>query len=405
MGSVLTLSEPSDGHIIDGVAFVSVSGPLASRSASDLCGYVDGYDAIAGRVIGALREKSASAVVLVIDSPGGDVPGLEESVRKIVEARDKAQKPIFAYVNELAASAAYWIASSVADGGIYGPAAARVGSIGVISALVDETEALKKAGLKVTVIREPEGKAENHPAGPVSELAEGRARDRVRAIAGRFFEAVAKARGLEAKNVAAMNAAVFEGGEAVKAGLLDGITSLDGLCAIAAEQGRTRRKQLEQAAMDEKEFEALKGFQASVVEATGAKASDEVLAKIESIKTAHEALAAKAARVDELEAQLKAYEAEKAQAEIASIIDEAVTSGRLRPAKRDEFIAKAQRYGAEWARDTVQLMEPAADVAPKAPPIGSSVPSDLEANARSVGMSPEEYARLASELRAQFPQS
>lgn len=89
------------------VAIVGIEGPLAQRAIYDLCGYVDGYDAIAARLQIALENPDVGAVVLRIDSPGGDAQGLEEAVRRMRLAVEQSGKPCMVYVDELAASAAY----------------------------------------------------------------------------------------------------------------------------------------------------------------------------------------------------------------------------------------------------------------------------------------------------------
>lgn len=237
IGSTLALAPAKPVAVERGVALVHLFGPLAQRASADLCGYVDGYDAIAARVTVALDDPRCSAVVLVIDSPGGDVAGVEEGIRRMQAARDRTGKPVVAYVDELAASAAYWIAACVASGGIYGPTSARVGSVGVLGALIDETKALEMAGIGVKIIRSPDGKADGHPASPLSALAEQRARTLIAATAERFFAAVATARGLTPEKVRKLDAAVLSGFEAVAAGLLTGVKSLEEVVALAASQG------------------------------------------------------------------------------------------------------------------------------------------------------------------------
>jgi ClpP class serine protease len=126
------------------VALLEVLGPLAQRAQATLCGYVDGYDAIAARFAAAISDPRVGAVVLVVDSPGGDVAGAEEAFASMRGARDRAGKPVYAYAGEMAASAAYWMSATVASSGVYLPRSGAVGSVGVIAAHVDESAALDK---------------------------------------------------------------------------------------------------------------------------------------------------------------------------------------------------------------------------------------------------------------------
>ena len=233
-GGMLAISAtaPEDGAPSIPVAVVSIEGPLAQRAFYE-CGYVDGYDAIAERFAAAIKDPAVRAVVLRIDSPGGDLAGCEEGIRRMVAARDAAAKPVYAYIDELAASAAFWIASAVADSGVYLPPSGAVGSVGVTAALVDQTKALEQAGIGVTLVRDPPGKAEAHPLGPVTDLALERLTALVSSASTRFAEAIGRARGMTGARVRATNAAVYYGAEAIAVGYADGIATYEDVLALA----------------------------------------------------------------------------------------------------------------------------------------------------------------------------
>lgn len=216
------------------IAIVSIDGPLEQRAEDHLCGYADGYDAIAERFGAACEDPDVAAVVLRINSPGGDLAGLEEGVRRMQEARDASGKPVLAYVDELVASAAYWIAAAVASGGIFLPTAGQVGSIGVIGAVVDMTGALEQEGIAVTFVRDPPGKAESHPYGPNVELAQARLGRSIADASGRFAAAMSAARGLSVEAIRALDADVLEGPAAVMAGLANAVASFEEVLTMAA---------------------------------------------------------------------------------------------------------------------------------------------------------------------------
>jgi ClpP class serine protease len=75
-----------------------------------------------------------SAVVLCLDSPGGVVSGLNETVKALQKLQRDSGIPLVAYVNEMAASAAYALACACDE--IICPPSAILGSIGVISTIV-----------------------------------------------------------------------------------------------------------------------------------------------------------------------------------------------------------------------------------------------------------------------------
>lgn len=224
------------------VAVVDIIGPLAQRGESQLCGYVDGYDWIGERLGAALEE--ADAVVLRIDSPGGDVAGLDEGVRRMRALVDASGKRVVAYVDELCASAAYQIACGVADE-IVVPPAGCVGSIGTWGLFVDATKASENEGLAITVVRDPEGKAASHPLGPVTDLALARLQEEVSTGTREFIAFVAARRNLSETVLRKLNGDVLRGTDAVKAGLADRVGTLEDTIRGAAAP-REQRAQMNQ---------------------------------------------------------------------------------------------------------------------------------------------------------------
>jgi len=93
------------------------------------------------------EDPSIEVIVLNIDSPGGEAAGISQFATYI----RNSPKKVVAYVDDLAASAAYWIASAAKE--IYASQTAFVGSIGVVFTVMDDTEKLKKEGIeKVEIV-------------------------------------------------------------------------------------------------------------------------------------------------------------------------------------------------------------------------------------------------------------
>lgn len=176
-----------------------------------------------------------SAVVMRIDSPGGVCSGLNQTVFALRKIARSSGIPLIAYVDELAASAAY--ALSCACDEIIMPPSAIAGSIGVISAMYDVTEADKKAGVKFVTITSGERKADGHPHVPISAEAVSAEQQRVDRLARQFFRIVATARPIDAKKAASYQAGIFLGKEAVSKGLADGIMGWDELVASLNDDG------------------------------------------------------------------------------------------------------------------------------------------------------------------------
>lgn len=175
------------------VAIIPIYGVLADKM--DAFSAMSGGTSYAGikkALYSALSNDDVKAVVLDVDSPGGSVPGTEELSNEIRAVRG-GEKPIIAQVNKLAASAAYWIASS-ADEIVVSPSG-RAGSIGVYTAHDDISAALEKRGIKRTYISAGKHKVEGNETEPLGKDTLAFIQDSVNHSYGRFVAAVAEGRG------------------------------------------------------------------------------------------------------------------------------------------------------------------------------------------------------------------
>lgn len=214
----------------EGVAIVNIQGPLEHKS----CWFFDSYEAILSRMTEACEDEDVRAIVMKIDSPGGDVAGLYECVAAIQRLRKTHGKPIYAYADELAASAAYALACAADE--VFMPEAAGVGSIGVISVMGEQVQRDKKDGFRFEVITSGERKADGNPHIPISEGARKRVERRVDTCADMFFRLVAKSRRLKVREVEGYQADVFYGADAVENRLADGLSSWPDFLASVVEQ-------------------------------------------------------------------------------------------------------------------------------------------------------------------------
>lgn len=223
---------PSGAAPGSAIGVVHVRGPLSQRAAW----VYDGYDRIRARFEAALADPGIGAVILAIDSPGGHAAGNFEMVAAMRAAKLRAKKPVYAFADELAASAAYALAT-VADE-IHVPPSGVVGSVGVIAVVMEASKLLADIGLRFHLVKTGEAKGDAHPAFPLSEEALARMQARIDELGGLFFDLVASARGLKAADVKALEAQVFTGKSAVAARLADSVSSFDGLVLRASERLR-----------------------------------------------------------------------------------------------------------------------------------------------------------------------
>lgn len=114
-------------------AVINVSGPIFRYA--NLFTQISGATSIESLAMAFEKARSNSAVqaiLLNIDSPGGEVSGVGEFAAQIRAAR--GDKKIIAYSGDMAASGAYWIASAASE--IILADTARAGSIGVVATYV-----------------------------------------------------------------------------------------------------------------------------------------------------------------------------------------------------------------------------------------------------------------------------
>lgn len=228
----------SDGSI----AVIPVTGTLVHKFGwlDPMCG-MTGYDGLTRKVRDAVRDPEVDGIWFDIDSPGGAVSGLEQFVLELAEFADAGGKPIYAWVNEQACSAAYAIASVCHR--VYGPETAMVGSIGCVMAHTDITGALDEAGVKVTIIRSGERKMRGSSVEALDDVTHAKFQASCDAVRDRFAQIVAMGRGITVAEAMTTEADWFEGQEAVGLGLMDAVVSeRDAWARLEEEIDRNKRE-------------------------------------------------------------------------------------------------------------------------------------------------------------------
>jgi signal peptide peptidase SppA len=188
----------------------------------------------------ALADESVSQILIDIDSPGGSVYGVAELADEIVAAR--AQKPIIAIANSLAASAAYWIGCSASE--FYVTPGGEVGSIGVWQAHFDYSQALAAEGVTPTLISAGTYKVEGNPYAPLDPEAQAFMQSRVDDYFLAFSKAVAKGRGVPIAQVrnGMGQGRVLGADAALEQNMVDGIVTLDEAIRKMLLQARAQSK-------------------------------------------------------------------------------------------------------------------------------------------------------------------
>lgn len=236
-------SQKANQYLDGGIVVVHIMGPLEFKAGG---WWFDSYESIVKRIEAAAQgvrtdmpwrqreddaaPEPAKAIILDIDSPGGEAAGATAAHRKIQAIGKKYKIPIYAFANEMACSAAYELASAADE--IWLPDTAEIGSIGVIATAFDRTAQNEKLGLDIRLITSGAYKADSHPDRVLDDDIVGRIQAKVDQLAAIFFEIVAEARGTSPEAVADLQAATFIGQKAVDVGIADGVASREAFIRI-----------------------------------------------------------------------------------------------------------------------------------------------------------------------------
>jgi protease IV len=200
-------------------ALIEVRGEISAES-----------EASAERIVSALKsafeDKTAQAVVLRINSPGGSPvqAGIVNDEIKRLKALHK--KKVYAVVEEVCASGAYYIA--VAADEIYTDKASIVGSIGVLMDGFGFTGAMQKLGVERRLMTAGENKGMNDPFSPESEKQRAYTQAMLDQIHQQFIKVVKDGRGKRLKEAPETFSGLYWNGEqAVSLGLVDKFGNLD----------------------------------------------------------------------------------------------------------------------------------------------------------------------------------
>lgn len=206
----------------DSVAIIPIEGTLVHKS-----GYVGsssgtmGYDGIEAQIKEAIADPMVRGILLDVDSPGGEVAGVQEVARVL----SNSTKPVWAHANEMAASAAYWLASA-ADKLVL-TETAEVGSVGVLMAHADYSKSLTERGIKVTLIHAGAHKVDGNPYTPLPDSVKAEFQDDIDQLRTLFATSVATNMGIPTAQVLATEARMYRGQQAVDEGLAHAVMSFE----------------------------------------------------------------------------------------------------------------------------------------------------------------------------------
>jgi serine protease SohB len=173
----------------------------------------------------AFRRGKPQAVALEINSPGGSPVQSSLIGRRIRYLSKDTGVPVIAFVEDVAASGGYWLASAADE--IWADDSSIVGSIGVIAAGFGAHIFLARQGLERRVHTAGGSKSMLDPFAPEKEADVERLKVLLEGMHGNFITHVRDRRGKRLKSeIDLFDGSVWLGGKATELGLIDGIGHL-----------------------------------------------------------------------------------------------------------------------------------------------------------------------------------
>ena len=221
----LTASSEVEDEDTCNVLAIAINGHLSTYSTAEDFEETNLKEATSEEVIAGIQtvqdDPELKAVILAIDSGGGDGVAGEE----IANALKNLDKPNVAVIRSTGASAAYWAATGADK--IYASKLSDVGSIGVTSSYLDDSEVKKDEGYRYVQLSSGKYKDLWDPDKPITEEDKALIMTSVNQTHKIFVEQVATNRKLELSAVQKIaNGMAYLGDEALKLGLIDEIGDL-----------------------------------------------------------------------------------------------------------------------------------------------------------------------------------
>lgn len=336
-------------RIRNGVSIIPVLGPIVRRADffSEISGATS-VESLARDFNAALNDPLVHSILFEFDSPGGEATGISEFANMISAARGK--KPMVAFVDGMAASAAYWIASATDE--IVTADTALLGSIGVVAKIANP-DAKKASDVKFISSQSP-----NKQANPNTEKGAAQYQSLVDHMAEVFIATVAANRGVSEEKVLSDfgQGGVLVGRRAVEAGLADKLGSFESTLSDLAMGKKPKRFGVAAVAIATEE--STMSEEKTLLEKIWAKVSGtpEATATQPAIVESTNDEAIERMKAEHLETQkvLAAERQARIEAQALACYNEFFAAGKILPAEKDAFLADYKLAAADDEANPVE---------------------------------------------------
>jgi protease-4 len=213
------------------IAVISLNGPITSGAGSLLSSTVITPDVVREQLHRAEKDAAVKAIVLRIDSPGGEVEPCQEISYDLAQAKQSI--PIVVSMRSMAASGGYYI-SADADAIVALPSTL-TGSIGVISQIPNLEGLYDKLGIQMQVFTGGEHKDMYSGLRELTPEEKQIMQDMTDEYYEQFISVVAGGRGMSETEVKSLaTGQLYSGTDAKSLGLIDYLGGLDTALDVAA---------------------------------------------------------------------------------------------------------------------------------------------------------------------------
>ncbi len=227
--NLLSAMEETSYPVSDYIGVLDISGTIqANSSSSSLFSGSTGYNhnLLMSSVDDMMEDSHNKGLLLNLDTPGGTVYEADELYLKIMEYKEKTNRPVYAYMHSYAASGGYYLA--VAADEIYANRNTLTGSIGVIVSTYDMSELYAKLGIKEVNITSGRNKAMGSSGTPMTEEQLGIYQAYIDEAYNQFVDIIAAGRDMDREKVLDLaDGRIYSSAQALDLDLIDGISGYE----------------------------------------------------------------------------------------------------------------------------------------------------------------------------------
>ncbi len=224
------------GSGTDKIVHIDLEGIISSVGEPGFLGVgLSSVESLKRQLEQAREDAQVKAVVLRVNSPGGEVTASDTLYAAVKEIQEK--KPVVVFMDSIAASGGYYIACGA--GKVVASETTLTGSIGVIIDTLNYSELFGKVGLHANTFVSGAFKDSLSGARPMREDEKAYVQNLVNQMYERFLGIVSEARKLprDVLRNGVADGRVLTGREALEAGLVDQVGYIEDAYALARELG------------------------------------------------------------------------------------------------------------------------------------------------------------------------